>query len=66
MKRAKEWYRTRGTMQLLKNERIIREYRYNDIYQRRKILRIWNSEIKPDGVSCYELIIIPEIGADVR
>jgi hypothetical protein len=47
-------------MQLIKNERIIREYRYNDIYQRRKMLRIWNSEIKPDGKSCYELIIKPE------
>ena len=60
MKREREWYRTRGTMQLIKNERIIREYRYNDIYQRRKMLRIWNSEIKPDGKSCYELIIKPE------
>jgi hypothetical protein len=53
-------------MQLLKDERVIREYRYFDVYQRRKILRIWNSEIKPNGVSCYELIIAPEIDAYVR
>jgi hypothetical protein len=53
-------------MQLIKDERVIREYRFNDIYARRKILRIWNSEVKPNGVSRYELIIIPEIDADVR
>jgi hypothetical protein len=66
MKKAKDWYRTRGVMQLLKDERVIREYRYNDIYARRKILRIWNSEIKPNGVSRYELIIVPEIDTDIR
>ena len=66
MKKAKDWYRTRGVMQLLKDEMVIREYRYNDVYARRKILRIWNSEIKPNGVSRYELIIVPEIDADIR
>lgn len=66
MKKAKDWHRIRGMMQLLKDERVIREYRYFDVYQRRKILRIWNSEIKPNGVSCYELIIAPEIDAYVR
>jgi hypothetical protein len=53
-------------MQLIKDERVIREYRFNDIYKRRKMLRIWNDEIKPNGISRYELIIIPEIDAYVR
>lgn len=66
MKRARDWYRISGTMQLIKDERVIREYRFNDIYKRRKILRIWNDEIKPNGISRYELIIIPEIDAYVR
>ena len=66
MKKAKDWYRMRGVMQLIKDERVIREYRFNDIYARRKMQRIWNSEVKPNGVSRYELIIIPEIDADVR
>lgn len=66
MKREKEWYRIRGTMQLIKDERVIRDYRFNDIYARRKMLRIWNSEVKPNGICRYELIIIPEIDTDVR
>jgi hypothetical protein len=53
-------------MQLIKDERVIREYRFSDIYARRKIQRIWNSEVKPNGVSRYELIIAPEIDTDVR
>ena len=66
MKKAKDWYRMRGVMQLIKDERVIREYRFSDIYARRKIQRIWNSEVKPNGVSRYELIIAPEIDTDVR
>jgi hypothetical protein len=66
MKREKEWYKIRGTMQLLKDERIIREHRFNDSHSRRKMLKIWNSEVKPNGISRYELIIIPEIDAYVR
>ena len=57
MKKEKEWYRIKGVMELIKDDRVIRQYRFNDIYQRRKILRIWNSEVKPNGTSRYELII---------
>lgn len=57
MKKVKDWYRIKGTMELIKDDRVIRQYRFNDIYQRRKILRIWNSEVKPNGTSTYELII---------
>jgi hypothetical protein len=60
MKKAKDWYRMRGVMQLIKDERVIREYRFSDIYARR------NSEVKPNGISRYELIIAPEIDTDVR
>ena len=66
MKKPKYWYKQKGMMELIKDDRVIRQYRYNDSYSRRKIQRIWNSEVKPNGVSRYELIIIPEIDADVR
>jgi hypothetical protein len=66
MKKPKDWYKQKGMMELIKDDRVIRQYRYNDSYSRRKIQRIWNSEVKPNGVSRYELIIIPEIDADVR
>ena len=65
MKKPKDWYKQKGTMELIKDDRVIRQYRYNDSYSRRKIQRIWNSEVKPNGVSLYELIIRPEIDADV-
>jgi hypothetical protein len=48
-------------MYLFKNDKLIREYRYNDSYNRRRIYKIWMIEIKPDGKDCYELIIKPEI-----
>ena len=60
MKKEKEWYRAKGTMQLFKNDKLIREYRYNDSYNRRRIYKIWMVEIKPNGIDCYELIIKPE------
>ena len=66
MKKSKDWYKQKGMMELIKDDRVIRQYRYNDSYSRRKIQRIWNSEVKPNGVSVYELIIIPEIDTDIR
>jgi len=61
MKKEKERYRAKGKMYLFKNDKLIREYRYNDSYNRRRIYKIWMIEIKPDGKDCYELIIKPEI-----
>ena len=66
MKKPKDWYKQKGTMELIKDDRIIRQYRYNDSYSRRKIQRIWNSEVKPNGVSVYELIIRPDVDTYVR
>ena len=66
MKKPKDWYKQKGMMELIKDDRIIRQYRYNDSYSRRKIQRIWNSEVKPKGVSVYELIIRPEVDTYVR
>ena len=66
MKKPKDWYKQKGTMELIKDDRVIRQYRYNDSYSRRKIQRIWNSEVKPNGVSVYELIIRPEVDTYVR
>jgi hypothetical protein len=58
--RQKDWFRGKGLIQLLKNDSIIREYRYNDPYHRRRICKIWISELKPNGKDCYELIIKPD------
>ena len=55
--KGKEWYKIKGTMQLFKNDMLIREYKFNDIYGRRRILKIWNSEVKPNGIDKLELII---------
>jgi hypothetical protein len=60
MQREKEWYKMRGKMQLLKNEHPIREYRFNSVYERRRMYKIWHSEIKPNGKDTYELIIKPD------
>ena len=57
MKRAKDWYNQSGDMELIKDDRVIRHYRFNNIYARRKMLKIWNSEVKPNGICRYELII---------
>ena len=48
-------------MQLLKNDKVIREYRFHNVYHRRRMLKIWNAEVKPNGIDTYELIIKLEI-----
>lgn len=60
MKKERNWYRQNGKMMLFKNDKLIRHYRYNDIYKRRQILKIWNSEVKFSGNDKYELIIKPD------
>jgi hypothetical protein len=60
MKKERDWYKQKGKMMLFKNDKLIREYRYNDIYKRRSILRIWNIEVKFSGKDRYELIIKPD------
>lgn len=60
MIKEKKWYKSRGYMQLFKNYTLIREYRFNDTYNRRRILKIWNSEIKPNGKDEYYLLIKPD------
>ena len=57
MKQKREWYKRRGIMQLFKNDILIREYKFHDAYRRREVLKIWNSEVKPNGIDHYELII---------
>ena len=48
-------------MQLFKNDRLIREYKFHNAQDRRRILRIWHSEIKPNGKDEYYLIIKPNL-----
>jgi len=60
MKKERNWYRQNGRMMLFKNDKLIRQYRYNDIYKRRQILKIWNCEVKFSGNDKYELIIKPD------
>jgi len=55
--REKEWYKITGTMQLFKNDKLIREFKFHDAYRRRAVLKIWNSEVKPNGIDIYQLII---------
>lgn len=55
--REKEWYKIKGVMQLFKNEKLIREFKFHDAYRRRAVLKIWNSEVKPNGIDIYQLII---------
>ena len=57
MKEKKDWYKIKGTMQLFKNDILIREYKFNDIHDRRRMFKIWNSEVKPNGIDKLELII---------
>lgn len=59
-KREKEWYRIKGLMQLFKNDKLIREFKFHDAHRRRAVLKIWNSEVKPNGIDSYELVIKPE------
>lgn len=56
-KKEKEWYKQVGMMRLFKNDRLIREFKFHDVSNRRRILKIWNSEVKPNGVDKLELII---------
>jgi hypothetical protein len=53
----KEWYKIKGVIQFFKNDKIIREYKFNSAHDRRRILKIWNSEVKPNKVDEYYLII---------
>lgn len=39
MKQEKEWYKIRGTMQLFKNDNLIREFKFHDAYRRRAVLK---------------------------
>jgi hypothetical protein len=55
--REKEWYKIKGVMQLFKNDKLIREFKFHDAHRRRAVLKIWNSEVKPNGIDHYELII---------
>jgi len=55
------WYKTKGKMQLFKGEVLIRQYNFFDSYNRRRILRIWKAEIKPNGIDEYYLIIKPNL-----
>jgi len=48
-------------MQLFKSDKLIREYRYNDSYNRRRIYKIWMTEVKPNGVDELVLIIKPNL-----
>ena len=61
MKREKEWYKMKGKMQLFRGDVLIRQYNYFDSYNRRRILRIWKIEIKPNGIDEYYLIIKPNL-----
>ena len=55
--KPKGWYNMKGTMQLFKSDKLIREYKFNTVHDRRRMLKIWNVEVKPNGIDTYELII---------
>ena len=48
-------------MQLFKSDKLIREFRFHSVHERRRMLKIWNVEVKPNGVDTYELVIKLEI-----
>ena len=60
MIKEKSWYKSKGYMQLFKNNKLIREYRFHDTYNRRRILKIWMVEIKPNGIDELVLTIKPD------
>ena len=60
MNKEKDWYKMKGKMLLLKNEHPIREYRFNVVQDRRRMYKIWMSEVKLNGIDKYELIIKPD------
>jgi hypothetical protein len=59
--KGKEWHKIKGTMQLFKNDKLIREYSYQHGHDRRRMYNIWKSEVKPNGIDKLELIIKPKI-----
>ena len=40
---------------------LIREYKFNDGNDRKRMLKIWTSKLKPNGLDYYYLIIKPEL-----
>jgi hypothetical protein len=58
--KEKDWYKTKGVMRLFKSDKLIREYRYNDSYNRRRIYKIWMTEVKPNGIDELVLTIKPD------
>lgn len=57
----KEWYKMTGVMQLFKSDKLIREYKFHTAHDRRRMLKIWNAEVRPNGIDSYELVIKLEI-----
>lgn len=56
--RPKNWAsKIRGTMQLFKSGKLIREYKFHNLSHRKRMLNIWNAEVKPNGIDTYELVI---------
>ena len=47
-------------MEFYKNEICIREYKYFDPSNRRRMLRIWLAEVKPNGEDEFYIIIKPQ------
>jgi hypothetical protein len=58
--KEKDWYKTKGVMRLFKSDKLIREYRYNDSYNRRRIYKIWMAEVNPNGIDELVLTIKPD------
>ena len=56
-----EWHKTKGVMELFKNDKLIREYKYQNGHDRRRMFDIWKSEEKPNGIDKIELIIKPNL-----
>jgi hypothetical protein len=52
--------KVKGTIQLFKNDQLVREYNFQNTNDRKRMLSIWRSEIKLNG-DCYYLIIKPEL-----
>ena len=61
MKKVKKWYEYRGKMYLIKNSKYIREYSYQNTSDRKRMTRIWMSEITKTEDNFYELIYSPQI-----
>jgi len=61
MDKEKRWYEYRGKMYLVKNGRYIREYTYRDSSDRRRMTKIWMTELLKKEGDYYELIYSPKI-----